>query len=242
MHACRHVDMKTLRQTASTEAERLPGELHVWQFDLRNHRGIGFEVCSESERGRARLFASRLHGIDFLVSRALTREVLGSYCGMAATELEFTSKERRKPNILGRSLPFNISHSGNQLAIAICSAGKVGVDIEQVRPLDELALARSVFDPSEVRFLQGIADGARQVQFFRLWVCREAILKLVGVGFEGRGLALGQNGVGNYSILARPSGWGEFEIAEFDGPPGFLGAVAWQPTASELKICHYKVS
>ena len=237
------IRVEKCRQSAIAAAESLSDNLHLWQFDLEHHRDYNPDVCSEAERCRAKRFAALRDGTSFLKSRALVRQVLGAYSGIPARQIEIALLKGGKPAMLGCPLSFNISHSGTQLVIAIRSTGLVGVDIQEVKQVqDLLELARSVFDPMEVRFLEGLLHRDRQSNFFRLWVCREAVLKTVGVGFEGRGLALQQDSDENYHVFARPTGWGKIGIAEFAGPLGFLGAIAWSPTAAGLKIHHFLVN
>ncbi len=235
------VNVNTFMQSVKGAADSLAGELHLWQFDLERHRNIDLGGCNEIERRRAGLFAARRDGIAYLTSRVLLREVLGAYSGIPARELEFVLQDRRKPALKGCPLAFNISHSNMQLVIAIRCSGHVGVDIQQVKQVKELVLAGSVFAPSEVRFLASLPDRELQVQFFRLWVCREAVLKAVGVGFEGRGLALQRTSNGNFRVSPQLAMWSDIALTEFSGPERFLGALAWSTLEASPQIQHFLV-
>ena len=239
---CNSINARTYLQSVRAAVVDLPGNLHLWQFDLKRHREFDLGGCSETELRRAGLFAARRDGSAFLASRVLLREVLGEYSGIPARELEFVSQDRKKPTLKGCPLAFNISHSSMQLVIAIRCSGHVGVDIQQVKQVNEIELARSVFAPSEVRFLDSLPDRELQVQFFRLWACREAVLKSVGVGFEGRDLALRRTSEGDYRVSTRPTGWGGIGLTEFAMPEGFRGALAWSTPAASLQIHHFSVS
>jgi len=60
-----------------------------------------------------------------------------------------------KPTVPGGP-SFNIGHSGNEILVAFADRGRVGVDVEAVRPLDDLhGLARASFVPAEVEVLPG---------------------------------------------------------------------------------------
>ena len=75
---------------------------------------------------------------------------------------------------------FNISHSGN---MAICCAtlnGKIGVDIEQVQPID-FDDYKDYFNPNEWDEILNAGD--KTEAFFKFWTRKEAVLKAAGTGF-----------------------------------------------------------
>ncbi|MGZ3756925.1 MAG: 4'-phosphopantetheinyl transferase family protein [Mucilaginibacter sp.] len=77
-------------------------------------------------------------------------------------------------------IDFNISHSGN---MAICCAtldGKIGVDIEQVQPID-FDDYKGYFNPNE--WDEILSAGDKTEAFFKFWTRKEAVLKAAGTGF-----------------------------------------------------------
>ncbi|HKO54622.1 MAG TPA: 4'-phosphopantetheinyl transferase superfamily protein [Thermoanaerobaculia bacterium] len=101
--------------------------------------------------------------------RALLRHVLG--------EVEVERGEGGKPRLASGELHFNISHSGELVAVAIAME-PVGIDVEEIRPTRELlAIARRFFSAEEARRVEQDAD-----QFFRVWTAKEAIVKAIGSG------------------------------------------------------------
>jgi 4'-phosphopantetheinyl transferase len=57
------------------------------------------------------------------------------------------------------------------------------VDIEFMRAAGgELDLARSFFSAAEYRSLEGLANGVLFSSFYRIWTCKEAVLKAHGAG------------------------------------------------------------
>ncbi len=241
----------------------LPGNLHLWQFDLDSNDQLRIDSCSDVERRRAGRFASRREGALFLRCRALLREVLAGYCSIPAEAIALVATDRRRPVVVGNPVAFSLSHSGSQLVVAILSNGPVGVDIQQVRAVEVLALARLAYDQSEVRQLECLSARDRQEHFFRLWVCREAVLKAVGVGFEGKDLTLQRDEEGFYRVSCRPTGWGDIAINEFcsgldwsarrysgaqvaqsrnrAGTQNYLGAVAWPRRDAVRAVRHFIV-
>ncbi|MFB9845173.1 4'-phosphopantetheinyl transferase family protein [Mucilaginibacter ginsenosidivorans] len=78
-------------------------------------------------------------------------------------------------------IDFNIAHSGN---FAICcgtATGKVGVDIEQIKPTD-LSEYTDYFTYAEREVIRSYPDIMRG--FYDFWTRKEALLKAVGTGFN----------------------------------------------------------
>ncbi|MGC4816395.1 4'-phosphopantetheinyl transferase family protein [Micromonospora sp. DT63] len=85
-------------------------------------------------------------------------------------------------------LPVSLSRAGRVVVVAARAAGPVGVDVEQVRALPALALARRWFPPAELAWLADRPEAGRAAEFLRLWTAKEAVGKALGVGLRGGGL------------------------------------------------------
>ncbi|MCX5065172.1 4'-phosphopantetheinyl transferase superfamily protein [Micromonospora lupini] len=85
-------------------------------------------------------------------------------------------------------LPVSVSRAGRIVVVAARAAGPVGVDVEEVRPLPALALARRWFAPAEVAWLACRPEAGRAADFLRLWTAKEAVGKTLGLGLRGGGL------------------------------------------------------
>ncbi len=224
-------------------AQSFEGSIHLWQAKLSTLESVASDVCSVAEQHRAKLFASRADGRRFLKGRAFLRKLLSAYLGEEAASVRLDSPQNQKPCVPGRGVSFNLSHSGAQLVIALRPSGSVGVDVQQAKDsLDELVLARSLFSADEVRYLAGLGGRDLSREFFRLWTCREAILKTTGVGFRGRDLILRRLIDGSYGISSMPSGWGSIELLEFIPDHNCFGALAWSLPAKGLRIAHFAVT
>ncbi len=82
---------------------------------------------------------------------------------------------------------FSLSHSG-EYAVCVLDDAPVGIDIEQLRPVQALPLAKRFFTPDEAALLEAMPEQERQDAFFRLWTAKESVLKAQGLGLSG-GLA-----------------------------------------------------
>lgn len=76
---------------------------------------------------------------------------------------------------------FNLSHSGDDIALLLSDEGEVGCDIEVVRPRDNWrALANSVFSTGERAEIEAEQPKEQLAAFWRIWTRKEAILKQRG--------------------------------------------------------------
>lgn len=66
---------------------------------------------------------------------------------------------------------FNITHSGNFILLAASTALKVGVDVEEIRPLKRLSF-KMVMSPQELAAIE-----QQPSVFFDLWSKKEAVVK-----------------------------------------------------------------
>ena len=73
---------------------------------------------------------------------------------------------------------WSLSHKSEYVA-AVVSKGKVGIDIEEMKPRDELLFARVASD-EEWALKERSWD-----TFFRYWTAKEATLKVIGIGISG---------------------------------------------------------
>ncbi|MGC4878486.1 4'-phosphopantetheinyl transferase family protein [Micromonospora sp. DT43] len=85
-------------------------------------------------------------------------------------------------------LPVSVSRTDGVVVVAARLGGPVGVDVERVRPLPALALARRWFPPAESSWLAARPEVGHAVDFLGLWTAKEAVGKALGVGLRGGGL------------------------------------------------------
>lgn len=79
---------------------------------------------------------------------------------------------------------FSLSHSGS-FAVCVLSNAPVGVDVQQIRPMNYQALADRYFPEQEATLLRESDEARRQALFFRFWTEKESLLKMHGVGLSG---------------------------------------------------------
>ena len=144
------------------------------------------ELLAHEERMQSRRFVTPQLQRRFVAARAGLRSILGSHLRLEPRRLAFVRNEFGKPALAGSPVAhFNLSHSAGTAILAISEDVEVGCDLEQVRPIDHLGLARRYFHAAEVAAIEGSADaGAQALAFFRIWTLKEAFVKALGTGLS----------------------------------------------------------
>jgi 4'-phosphopantetheinyl transferase len=121
--------------------------------------------------------------------------------GLAGKDLVFGYEATGRPHLvdIAAAPDFNVSHSDDVVLIAISWVGRIGVDIEAVRPMEDLqGLAGQMMHPIEWDSFIGLSEDQRTAHFFQLWTRKEALLKASGVGLslDPRSVLIGLAGPG----------------------------------------------
>src|SRR5690606_12276124 len=99
----------------------------------------------DAELARADRFVHESDRARLILGRGLTRRAVSALTGMRPRDVRFTRSGEGKP-VVHPGPAFNISHSGDVVLVALAAAGRLGVDVEQVRPLRDMhSLARTTF-------------------------------------------------------------------------------------------------
>lgn len=163
-------------------------------------------LLNDEEKTRCRRFASPQSGRRFGLFRGALRLRLGRLLNISPSDVRFRSDPRGKPLLdesvhSGVNLHFNLSHSGDWLALATADL-PVGIDIEDTRrTLDFVRIAHRVFGERAASILAGMSPDRRRDLFYRWWTAYEAFIK-------ARGAALFAD-----SKQLDPSDYGEAEYA-----------------------------
>lgn len=172
----------------------LPNNIvHLWLIDQRS-----VQLETQRETFEQWLSSRELDGLDRfarpdlrdaqLITRAGLRASLSQYSdSIAPGHWSFTRSERGKPRLSDdapmQELSFNLSHSGDWVAIGITVNHPIGVDVQRREPNKPvLELAQRFFTESEAQELAQLPEERQQKHFYRLWTLKEAYLKARGQG------------------------------------------------------------
>ncbi len=164
------------------------GDCQVWLAWLDEETPCSFlGFLSEDEHLRAGRLRSPRSADRFTVTRGILRALLGRYLASRPERLVFAYGLHGKPELAGNlqaGLSFNVSHSGGLAVFAVANGFEVGVDIEEVHPVNDLEATASIFlSPDELAEFKAMPATEKLERFFVVWTCKEAILKALGAGF-----------------------------------------------------------
>lgn len=158
-------------------------DVSLWQLDRPADEVADLRaLLSDEENARAARFFRAVDRDRWTVARAGLRLLLSEAMNTTPDAVAFGQEGNGRPTIIGADgLSFNLSHSGDVAALATSGNARVGVDIEEVRPIapDEIAWALS---SAEQVALSQVSEGESQDVFFRYWTMKEAFMKGTGLG------------------------------------------------------------
>jgi 4'-phosphopantetheinyl transferase len=169
-----------------------PSDVHLWRIDLET-AAVSTEpwlpILSPDEQTRAARFHFDTDRRYFAATRAILRQMLGSYLAIEPKALILKYSQKNKPALGGAEatsdLSFNVSHSGKIALLAFTRLRHIGVDVERVRhDLDTTGIATRFFSIVEQDQLAALPADQRDEAFFRCWTRKEAYIKATGDGLS----------------------------------------------------------
>jgi len=175
-----------------------PDAIHIWWalLDLPDSRNATLAATLNAEETTR---ADRLGGTRrqrFIATRGILRMLLGRYLDQRPEAVPCGRDPSGKPRLTDPEvLPkmhFSLSHSNEMALFGFCPNRIIGVDIEQIRPVDNWeAIAERLFSTAERMALREAEPSRRPTLFFRLWTMKEAWVKATGEGLGGlRGIEI----------------------------------------------------
>lgn len=236
-------------QEPATHPTLVSGQVHLWRVSLHASPAqvAGWQaLLSPDERERAARFYFERDRRRYTVARSVLRRLLGAYLRRDPSAVRFVYADKGKPSLDPASgwpdISFNLSHAGDVAVVALCTQGRIGVDIEQHRPLDDLpGLARTVFSPQELRDLNELPSVQRQRAFYDCWTRKEAFIKAIG---DGLSYPLAQFDVTLrpdapaqlLRVADEPDAQARWQMASFPPGPDYSGALVVEGQGHSLSF------
>jgi 4'-phosphopantetheinyl transferase len=222
-------------QSSARVPELAGGRVHVWFAKLDHGGAVVSQLggyLSADERVRAMQFQFERDRNRYIVARSILRQILATYVGDEPLKLSFTYGPFGKPALRGSfadtQLEFNVSHSAGWGMFAVAAGREIGVDLEWIRPLGDLAgLVESCFTAAENAAFAPVPEDEKLCAFFDGWTRKEAFLKATGKGMSFPLKAFSVS-------LAPGSGWRELTIHEERGLSPEWTLIAVAPPSPEL--------
>ena len=147
-----------------------------------------YEILTSEETERYTRFAFEKDRRQFLLTRALERDVLSRYLGVEPAAVLFTRNEYGKPALaepIGCPITYSLSHTKGLSVCAVVFKHLIGVDVESLhRTSSHRDISKRFFAGSEIAYLETIEEGQKSTEFLRLWTLKEAFVKACGLGLS----------------------------------------------------------
>ncbi len=141
------------------------------------------KLLSREEMDRSTRYRFEQDRLRFVIRRGILRQLLSRYTEIKPSDIEYSINPHGKPSLLHHQLLFSVSHSQDRIAYALSKDQEIGVDIEQVRPMPDLAqLAKTWFSLEECAKLFSVDPSQQLESFYHIWTQKEAFIKAIGEG------------------------------------------------------------
>lgn len=213
-------------------------EIDLWFWRL-DQAAAAPPVLSPDETDRAARFVNPLHANRYRAGRTGLRNILAGYAASDPADLVFDYNPQGKPSVAGGP-QFNLSHTGDFAALAVAETGRIGVDIEALRPI-EPDIAKRFFSACENTSLSDLPATQWQDGFYRCWTRKEALVKAFGAGLSMP--------LDSFDVTLTPdmpaqllrldgvdSAAKDWALVHLDPAPGIVGAIAVQAKGQTVKL------
>jgi 4'-phosphopantetheinyl transferase len=214
--------------------ELLPGQVHVWFYDLDAPAGGDGGGCLDAaEQAKAERLYRERDRQRYRAAHCAFRHLVGGYLGCAPAEVVISREcahcgdgKHGKPAVAGpsgRLIEVNASHSDALGALAVALPPlRLGVDVECRRPGVDWAGILPAADPPP-------ADG------FAEWTRLEAAGKAAGTGIT-RMPRLAPAAGGGWVPAVFPDRRGEWQVRSLAAPDGYAAALAASAVPAGVEI------
>jgi 4'-phosphopantetheinyl transferase len=165
-------------------------EIHLWKVELNPIEAISAQLrafLSKEEQDRADAFYFEYLCRRYIAAHAALRILISRYLHTDLSSIQILTSKNGKPYLDPVAYPdrlsFNLTHSADLAVIAFARELEIGIDVETIRPIDDLqSLARVSFSPGENATLNSLPPDQKLAAFFNCWTRKEALLKATGEG------------------------------------------------------------
>ena len=152
-----------------------------------------YQLLSDDEKQRAARYRFDKHRNRFITGRGTIREILADRVECPPQAIRFELNKYGKPALHEPEsishIQFNASSSATMGAIALSNDIPLGFDIEKIKSgssEDNDLIVKNEFTNDEYDWYIKHRNFERIRAFFKLWTCKEAYLKALGIGLSGK--------------------------------------------------------
>lgn len=158
----------------------------LWSYSRRVPGGTAYTLATSDEAARIGRLVDPEKAQDLLHARHLMRELVAGHAGLEAGSVSLKVFDDAPPKAEGmEGLAISWSRSGPHALAALLPSGRIGADIEQVKPVNTKAMLDMIALPHEREAIGAGSEADALLSFYRLWCAKEAVLKWRGTGLRG---------------------------------------------------------
>lgn len=162
-------------------------DVHVIGISLKNKvpDNEDWLVLSDHEKKQAEKFKFSQDQINYILTHSYLRKVIALFTHREANSIIFKYNSYGKPYLSETpEIGFNLSHSDDQVLIAIARNSEVGVDIEKIKDIDIEPIINRILSPLELEEISNLTGEKRTHAFYNVWTQKEAAVKALGIGLS----------------------------------------------------------
>jgi len=177
---------KTLR-AHGIDGERIAAPFPLWLVSAREgSQSAVANLLSDEETQRAARFTVDDLARRYRAAHGAMRLLVEAGFGISARRQRYGLNDYGKPHLLDmQHVQCSMSYTGGHALVALAMDAEIGIDIEQVRAIDDTAgLASMYYTDREVAQLGGRSAVMGDHAFLTVWVRKEACSKALGRGLS----------------------------------------------------------
>jgi len=155
-------------------------ELHIWRYEVNETDYIAElnnPLLSNLEKERYGRFLNKIDAVTYVCNHRFMRKVLSLYLNNLPEKIKFDYSAYGKPFIKD-NLFFNLSYRNKFGIIAVTLDNEVGIDIEEIRVLNDLkAFASLYFSDNEKKIIFNSDKMLIHKRIISFWTLKEALIK-----------------------------------------------------------------
>jgi 4'-phosphopantetheinyl transferase len=179
--------------SSGTLLELAPGQIDLWYTRTDQ---VGPELAlryrallTPQELAQHSRFYFEKDRHRYLVTRALSRQVLSCYMPVELQAWRFEAGHYGKPHLvdpagLAREVDFNISHTDGLVVFGIYCGKALGVDTESMQRVAPIEVAEHSFSAYESQRLRNLPPPEQAMRFWELWTLKESYIKARAMGLS----------------------------------------------------------
>jgi len=145
-----------------------------------------FQFLPQEERTRIEAFYHLADQQRYGIGRVILRAILGHWLSIEPSSVAITLTTYGKPYCENAPL-FNISHSGDCIALAIHPSRTVGIDVEQVQHHKKWKeMAAMLWPEIVIKHIESFPIHVQSTEFLNQWCQYEATTKAHGLGLSAQ--------------------------------------------------------